>query len=326
MNAKVTIIVPAFNSVETIERTIDSILEQDYPNKEIIVVDDGSTDSTLAQLETYGDKIRLLQQKNMGPSAARNRGMKFTTGRYVAFLDSDDYWLPGFISHCIDALDAAPDAIAVSVMTKAIHWSSREIIIPAVPPDTGPHGEVLGFFSYWGRHDHIRTGSVMLNIEKFDNRPLFREELRNSEDLEYWGYLATMGEWLYIPEILLVTDGTHHSQTMSWKEKNMMRRTASPSVEEWQSRLLPRLKESDLEGFYVLRGRIARNLTHTKLLIGDDRVAREIVKNYGEDFPATRLNSLIVMLAGWGPISWSLLANLLRIRETLKSAYLTVRK
>lgn len=91
---KVSIIVPAYNSEDTIRRCLDSILKQTYENIEIIIVNDGSTDSTEAICSQYAalsDKIYLYNQKNQGVSAARNCGMAKATGKYLQFVDADDY-------------------------------------------------------------------------------------------------------------------------------------------------------------------------------------------------------------------------------------------
>ena len=88
----VSVIIPTFNRAWTLKRAIDSALDQDYPYREIIVVDDGSTDSTGELLAGYGDKIRVLVQENKGVSAARNRGIQESQGNFIALLDSDDAW------------------------------------------------------------------------------------------------------------------------------------------------------------------------------------------------------------------------------------------
>lgn len=92
---KITAVIPAYNREKTIRRCIDSVLAQTYPIYEIIVVDDGSSDHTTAIIETiYGEKVVLLRQDHKGAQAARNLGIQKATGEYIAFLDSDDEWLP----------------------------------------------------------------------------------------------------------------------------------------------------------------------------------------------------------------------------------------
>ena len=98
MSDKVSIITPSYNSEKYIAKTIKSVQEQSYTNWEMIIVDDCSTDATCAIVEEMAKKdsrIKLLQQKvNAGAGAARTRAMKNATGRYIAYLDSDDIWLP----------------------------------------------------------------------------------------------------------------------------------------------------------------------------------------------------------------------------------------
>jgi len=95
--SSVSVIIPTFNRANRIEQTITSVLEQDYSEIEIIVVDDGSTDATESVIRNIsernadaGKKIRYYRQKNLGACVARNRGMMLATGHYIMFLDSDD--------------------------------------------------------------------------------------------------------------------------------------------------------------------------------------------------------------------------------------------
>lgn len=94
MNPLVSVIIPTYNSAKYIKETLDSVFNQTYKNIEVIVVDDGSVDNTREILEKYNSKIKYIYQGNKGPSAARNRGIKEARGSYIAFLDSDDLWLP----------------------------------------------------------------------------------------------------------------------------------------------------------------------------------------------------------------------------------------
>jgi len=96
MNATplITVIVVNYNYARYLGECIDSVIAQTYPNLEIIVVDDGSTDNSLNVLQAYGEKLRVLHQENKGVSAARNAGVFASRGEWIAFLDSDDTWQP----------------------------------------------------------------------------------------------------------------------------------------------------------------------------------------------------------------------------------------
>src|SRR5262245_42788481 len=89
-----SVVIPTYNRLEFLISAIESVERQTYKSFEIIVVDDGSTDDTLAHLSALGDRVTLLRQMRKGPGAARNMGARHASGAYVAFLDSDDLWLP----------------------------------------------------------------------------------------------------------------------------------------------------------------------------------------------------------------------------------------
>src|SRR5215510_13897684 len=89
-----SIIIPTYNRLPYLKKTLDSIWEQSFTDFEVIVVDDGSTDGTADYLRELGGSVELLRQENRGPGAARNLGVMHARGEYIAFLDSDDLWFP----------------------------------------------------------------------------------------------------------------------------------------------------------------------------------------------------------------------------------------
>ena len=105
----VSVVIPAYNCARFVAEAVQSVLDQDYGNKEIIVVDDGSTDGTLEILRGFGDAIHLIAQKNAGPPVARNNGLHAVRGEYVAFLDADDVWTQGKVAAQVAHLEAYPD-------------------------------------------------------------------------------------------------------------------------------------------------------------------------------------------------------------------------
>jgi glycosyltransferase involved in cell wall biosynthesis len=103
-NPMVSVIIPTFNRENYVTKAIDSVLAQTYPDYEIVVVDDGSTDNTKEVIRKYKDKIRYLYQKNQGVSSARNSGIKASRGEWIAFLDSDDEWFPDYLLYQVDQI------------------------------------------------------------------------------------------------------------------------------------------------------------------------------------------------------------------------------
>lgn len=98
----VSVIIPAYNAKDFILETLESVINQTYQQLEILVIDDGSTDSTASIVQAYGHGIKLLQKMNGGPAEARNHGLKKATGQFIAFLDADDIWLPEKIESDLD--------------------------------------------------------------------------------------------------------------------------------------------------------------------------------------------------------------------------------
>jgi glycosyltransferase involved in cell wall biosynthesis len=111
--ARVSVVIPLFNKATTIRRAVLSVLAQTEPAFELIVVDDGSTDDSMARLSTITDsRLRLMGQDNAGPGAARNAGAAHGTAPLLAFLDADDDWEPAFLSRAVAALERQPECAA----------------------------------------------------------------------------------------------------------------------------------------------------------------------------------------------------------------------
>ena len=100
----ISVIIPTYNRANSVGKAIQSVLDQTFKDLEIIVVDDGSTDDSAPVLAAFGDRIRLIQQANRGVSGARNTGVRAATGKWIAFLDSDDQWHSSKLEKQLDAL------------------------------------------------------------------------------------------------------------------------------------------------------------------------------------------------------------------------------
>ncbi|HSZ22548.1 MAG TPA: glycosyltransferase family A protein, partial [Candidatus Sulfotelmatobacter sp.] len=109
----VSVVVPVYNAERTLTATLDSALAQDFRDFEIVVVNDGSTDSTKAVLDMYAARVRVIDQSNRGVSAARNAGVRASSGQLIAFLDSDDLWSADKLTQSVRALTQNPKASMV---------------------------------------------------------------------------------------------------------------------------------------------------------------------------------------------------------------------
>ena len=315
-------IVPVYNAALSLSRCLDSIISQEPKPAEVIVVNDGSTDNTAAVAERYGPRIEYIEQRNQGQGAARNTGLQMAQGEFVAFLDADDYWLPGFLQAATSFMREHREPIAVSAGQIIKLWGKKDRIRPALLalPDAPRQPMVLDdFFGFWARHDHIRTGSNIIRRRVIEAAGYQREDLRISQDLEYWGFLATFGKWGFIPSIYFVSDGTAAATAQGWAAKYRARRRLCPTVEQWEARIRPRLAEKDIAAFHVVRARVAASFAHSRILAGDDASAAGIVRKYGQEFAPSWRNETLVLGANGGQLRWKLVCNLLRLRENTKS-------
>ena len=125
---RTSVIIPAYNSAATIGNAIDSAISQEPDSPEIIIVDDGSTDGTSSMLERYRFAVKVIDQKNSGPSVARNAGVAEANGEFVALLDADDTWLPGRLHQTVSAFEKNPKAVMAFCDYIAIDESGIKLI------------------------------------------------------------------------------------------------------------------------------------------------------------------------------------------------------
>ena len=192
----VSVVVPTYNRAELIQEAIESVLRQTTPVHEIIVVDDGSTDSTCELVRSYGDRVVLLRHDRRGPAAARNRGLARATGDWIAFLDSDDVWTPTKLEKQLQYLDRHPECGFVH--TGYYEFGDHERVVPAPSPFvSGDHRvEHLLFAAGW-----ICTSAALVRKAV---SVTFREWAASSEDIIFFGDLLAAGiQFGYIDKALV---------------------------------------------------------------------------------------------------------------------------
>lgn len=196
---KVSVIIPTYNSAHFIIEAVESVLNQTFTDFEILVIDDGSTDATKEVLiEKYGNLVRYFYKENGGVSKARNFGIENAQGKYVAFLDSDDAWIP-------EKLEKQVSALEKNAENKACYSSfflCDENLIPVGVNESNRKSDALTDLLLIG--NVVATPStVIAEKELFQQVGGFDHELSQCADWEMWIRLATKTEFIYIDKPLL---------------------------------------------------------------------------------------------------------------------------
>jgi len=208
---QVSVIIPTFNRGWILKEAIDSVLTQDYKDFELIVVDDGSTDNTSEILASYGNDIRVLFQENKGVSAARNRGVAEASGQFIAFLDSDDLWLPQKLSTQLEFFNQTPDALICQ--TEEVWIRNRRRVNPK-KRHKKPSGMI---FEPSLELCLVSPSAVMIRRVLFDRVGEFDVTLPACEDYDLWLRISCRFPVHLIDTPLIIKRGGHNDQLSSMK-------------------------------------------------------------------------------------------------------------
>lgn len=206
MTPSVSVIIPSFNRASVLPRALDSVLAQTHEATEIIVVDDGSSDGTSALVERDYPGAKLLTQGNQGVSSARNAGASVSTGEWLAFLDSDDEWLPEKLSH---QLACARDNPHISLIHSDEIWIRRGVRVNQMRKHRKSGGQI---FEYCLPRCVISPSAVMMSKALFDRLGGFDEDLPACEDYDLWLRVSHQYEVAYIEHPLIRKYGGHEDQ------------------------------------------------------------------------------------------------------------------
>ena len=213
----ISIILPTYNRAELLPRAIQSVLNQTYPHWELIVWDDGSQDDTRAVVRSFGEqRIQYYYGDNRGVAFARNRAMEKATGKYIAFLDSDDIWMEEKLDLQLKAFDANPQIDVLfgdfinnlSTRGKTLRnfdaYPSQLALLTVTEGNVGLNLVDSGFVESLAGGNYIATDTVMLRPSVLDRVGGFTESLRNSEDFELWWRIALAGvQVAYLNAVLM---------------------------------------------------------------------------------------------------------------------------
>lgn len=206
-NVEVSVVIPAYNRKNTLKRAIDSVLNQTFQDLEIVIVDDCSTDGSFEYIaELYGEVEHLIyvrNDSNMGPSASRNIGASYANGKYIAFHDSDDEWMPTKLEKQMEAIRSADDDVGLvySGFT-SICEDGRELYWP--PREWGNEQKEGDVFSTLLISPLVGVITLLMKKDLFLALGGFNEELKALEDYEFTLRVAYSHKFLFIDEGLAV--------------------------------------------------------------------------------------------------------------------------
>ncbi len=219
---EVSVILPLYNVAAFVRAAAESVLSQSWRDLELIAVDDGSTDSTAREIEEIGDpRVLLLRQNRRGPAAARNTALGCAHGRYIAFLDGDDVWLPGKLAQDLAYLETHPEAYLLFSSTRIVDVAGHDL---GRASRTWSGALTLRDLLIENR---IPTSTVVMRSEAVQRAGWFDEALPVSSDFDYWLRVSILGT------------GSLHGRP---QVTTLYRTRAGQVSSDWQQRLQIRQK------------------------------------------------------------------------------------
>jgi len=192
----VSVVIAAFDAERTLGETLDSVLAQDHPALDVVVVDDGSTDATADLARSYGAPVRTLTQPHRGLGAAQNRGIAAATGEYLSFIDADDLWVPDKTSRQLALLRSRPDVDLVFSHLEQFVTPMPGAATPVLPPEQ----RVLAGYS---------TGTMLVARATFDRVGPLSESAVLSTFIDWYARAQELGLVEHLMDEVLMRRRVH---------------------------------------------------------------------------------------------------------------------
>ena len=286
----ISVIIPLYNKVSTIERAVRSVLAQSAPPREVIVVDDGSTDGSAEVVERIASPlVRLVRQQNRGVSAARNRAISEATGRWVALLDGDDMWSAEHL-HQVERLIAAYPACGAYGTGFWVETNARRTL-GSFPDEEG----VVDFFAHSMRCYVLIPSASTLDRELTLSLGGFPEGMRMGEDQYLWTKIARSSQVAFSSSATVIYSRTAENRSVALYRAEQ---TAFSFEELYDA------AADDMSNEYVARVALGKALV--ECVRGGDESARRALKFFSYNKLSRRIErkirlfkALPVALRGW---------------------------
>lgn len=217
---KISVVIPLYNKEKTIKKTIQSVLDQQFTNFELVIVNDGSKDNSLEIVKAIDDpRIRIIDKPNGGVSSARNEGIRQSKSEYIAFLDADDEWLPNHLSDISSLIIEFGDCCSVFTTNFSRKFNDGNIL-PSRKDLS--RGQIKNYFKTIAKGSIINSSSVAAQKSALIHVGLFNENYTHGEDIDLWNRLARRFNVAYSPDPSSIYNITNEGSvlTMSYKTES----------------------------------------------------------------------------------------------------------
>lgn len=280
----VSIVIPAYNYASFLERAIDSVLNQNYPNIELIVLDDGSSDGTRQILESYGDRFRWESHKNMGQANTLNKGWGMAKGDVLSYLSADDELCSNAVSTSLRYLR---EDVVLTYCDFNLFDPSSKLIRKVTAAD----------FSYSEMFSQLvcHPGpGVFMTRESFEAAGFWNSAYRQMPDYDYWLRLGLQGEFVRVPEVLACFRVHEQSQTFAVADKEKASEPLLIISEFVDSKMFPpeliALKDVALSNAWIMVAQL--HIRSGRLSLGWEAF-RQAFKIYPCNFARSRTGKII---------------------------------
>lgn len=272
-----SVVIPLYNKENHIKRAIYSVLNQTYQNFELIVINDGSTDRSVEKVKEFSDsRIKLVEQKNKGVSAARNLGIKLSKNNYIAFLDADDAWEPCFLQVIKELIEKYPDAGAYCTSYKFVKNNKSVLIRKVFNDQPNTKDGLIDYFKKSLKNPVITASSVVIPKKVFLDLGCFPEGIKRGEDQDMWIRIALKYPVAASNEICSIYYLNTENRSIHYKYDG------TESLASYAEQILIKEKNKGNNSVYFEEYMIRKIIIYAIYLIKDNQKveARKLLKKY----------------------------------------------
>ncbi len=278
----VSVVIAAYNVEDYIARSIASVLSQTRKADEIIVIDDGSTDGTAAEIQKFGDAVRYVYQENSGVSAARNHGIRLSGHEWVAFLDSDDEWLACRLEKQLAIAEKNPELMWITgnFIRCLCNEKKQGMMLEAAKAERLVNGSNCfeNYFYAFRNKAGGHTNTMLIKRDVFDKAGMFDERMNYGEDSDLWWRIAYHWPRIgYVAKPLAI----YHLTRPATLSKGSTDKQIRTLIGQLEKHLALAEQYGQMENFRPLASFLVRSWIRGLLFTNQPELVRDVMSKFG---------------------------------------------